>query len=350
MDTVLLPFLQANAESERQQHLDELLMLHAAPIVRVTLRHRLGFSVSQTGTNPYNQGAQDLYQDIMLRIVQALNDLKSSPEKREIKDFRKYVRLVATNVSRDYLRSKSPARRRLKDNIRLLLNRHPDFAVWQTKGKLVCGFAVWQEGGVLQPWQRQGQILDEEIEAFRSARYPRQPPTRLTVSKVLFDLFEWTDAPIHLDTVVKILTKLLGVKDDSVEAFDEESEAYFESALTRGTQSAQSLIEEKELLRHAWEAVKQLPDEQRDTYCLLFHDERGWDFFSLLLEAEIVTLDELSRALGRSPKEINRLRSQMPMDGPTVAAELKVPRPQVNKWRFLATKRVRELRTVKEEK
>ena len=342
MDALLLPYLGATDESERQQHLDELLLLHAAPIVRVTLRHRLGLSVSHTGTNPYNQRAQDLYQDIMLRIVQALNDLKSSPENRGIIDFRKYVRLVATNVCRDYLRSKSPARRRLKDNIRLLLARHPDFALWLTEGEYVCGFAVWREGGTLQPWQRQGQMLDEEIEAFGSATYPRQHPTRLPVSRVLSDLFEWTDAPIYLDTVVKILTQLLDVKDDSVEAFDEESEAYLEATFTHDVQNAQSLIEEKELLRHAWEAVKRLPGEQRDAYCLLFHDERGWDFFSLLIEAEIVTLVELSQAFGRSPMEINRLRSQMPMDGPTAAAELNVPRPQVNKWRFLALKRVRE--------
>jgi RNA polymerase sigma factor (sigma-70 family) len=343
MDALLLPYLGATDESERQQHLDELLLLYAAPIVRITLRHRLGLSVSLTGTNPSNQRAQDLYQDIMLRIVQALNDLKSSPENRRIIDFRKYVRLVATNVCRDYLRSRSPARRRLRDNIRLILARHPDFALWQTKGPYVCGFAVWQERGTpLQPWQRQDQMLDEEIEAFRSATYPRQHPTRLPVSKVLSDLFEWTDAPIYLDTVVKILTRLLDVKDDSVEAFDEESEASLEASFSREIQDAQSLIEEKELLRRAWQAVKRLPGEQRDAYCLLFHDERGWDFFSLLIEAEIVTLVELSQVLGRSPKEINRLRSQMPMDGPTAAAELNVPRPQVNKWRFLALKRVRE--------
>ena len=120
MDALLLPYLEATDESERQ-HLDELLLLHAAPIVRVTLRHRLGFSVSHTGTNPYNQGAQDLYQDIMLRIVQALNDLKSSPENRGIIDFRKYVRLVATNVCRDYLRSRSPARRRFRSAWRYTL-------------------------------------------------------------------------------------------------------------------------------------------------------------------------------------------------------------------------------------
>jgi hypothetical protein len=89
--------------------------------------------------------------------------------------------------------------------------------------------------------------------------------------------------------------------------------------------------------------VKNLPAPQRDAYCFLFHDERGWDLFSLLIESEIVSYGQLAHALNRSPQEINRLRSQMPMDGPTAAAELNVTRPQVNKWRFLAIQRVRKV-------
>ncbi len=59
MDQLLLPYLQASNESERQQHLDELLLVHAAPIVRQALRQRLGFYVDQRGLNPHNQDAQD---------------------------------------------------------------------------------------------------------------------------------------------------------------------------------------------------------------------------------------------------------------------------------------------------
>jgi hypothetical protein len=49
MDQLLLPYLQASDQSERQQHLDELLMVHAAPVVRQALRRRLGFYVDQSG-------------------------------------------------------------------------------------------------------------------------------------------------------------------------------------------------------------------------------------------------------------------------------------------------------------
>ena len=81
MDQLLLPYLQATDESERQQYLDELLLVHAAPVVRQTLRRKLGFYVSQRGINPHNQDAEDLYQEIMTKVVQTLHDLRNPSEK-----------------------------------------------------------------------------------------------------------------------------------------------------------------------------------------------------------------------------------------------------------------------------
>ncbi len=67
MDQLLLPYLQASDESERQQRLDELLLVHAVPLVRQALRQKLGFYVDQSGINPHNQDAEDLYQEIMTK-------------------------------------------------------------------------------------------------------------------------------------------------------------------------------------------------------------------------------------------------------------------------------------------
>ncbi len=52
MDHVLRPYLQATEESEREQRLEELLLFHAAPEIRFTLRQRLRFHVSQQGVVP----------------------------------------------------------------------------------------------------------------------------------------------------------------------------------------------------------------------------------------------------------------------------------------------------------
>ena len=351
MDQLLLPYFQASDESERQHLLDDLLLIYAMPVVRRTLRQRLGFSINRKGTNPHNPDAQDLYQETMIRIVQALDDLRRSSENGGIGDFRKYVAGVAGNVCRDYLRTRSPARRRLKDNIRLVLTRHPDFALWQTEGDYVCGFSVWRERGAPPPWSQKTSALAEKIEEFRDTTYAREQPSRLPLPKILSDLFEWTSRPLELETVVKIVAALMNVRDRPDERFDEHSEAYLEAPTALETPGAQSRVEEKELLRQLWDTLKQLPAAQRDAYCFLFHDKRGWDLFSLLIESEVVSFGGLAQALNRSPQEINRLRSQMPMDGPTAAAELHVTRPQVNKWRFLAIQRVRkEIGHVRQEK
>ena len=56
MDNVLVPYLTADDEREREQHLDELLMRHAAPLIRHVLRRKFGVYVSGQGINKNNPG------------------------------------------------------------------------------------------------------------------------------------------------------------------------------------------------------------------------------------------------------------------------------------------------------
>jgi DNA-directed RNA polymerase specialized sigma24 family protein len=72
MDNVLVPYLAADNDRERQEHLDELVTLRAAPLIRQVLRRRLGFYVSARGINESNQDAEDLFQEAMTRVHQRL--------------------------------------------------------------------------------------------------------------------------------------------------------------------------------------------------------------------------------------------------------------------------------------
>src|SRR5882724_4312975 len=117
MDHVLRPYLQATEESERERRLEELLLFHAASEIRFTLRQRLGFHVSQSGVNPNNQDAEDLYQEIIAKTIQILRDLSISSPKPEIENFKQYVGRIPTNVRINFIRAKSPARWRLKNNL-----------------------------------------------------------------------------------------------------------------------------------------------------------------------------------------------------------------------------------------
>ena len=100
MDNVLVPYLTADNEREREQHLDELLTRHAAPLIRQVLRRKFSFYVSGQGINKNNQDAEDLYQEAITRVVQVLNQLQASSNSTGIENFKAYVsRLTSTFVS-----------------------------------------------------------------------------------------------------------------------------------------------------------------------------------------------------------------------------------------------------------
>src|SRR4029078_10185159 len=76
-------------------------------------------------------------------------------------------------------------------------------------------------------------------------------------------------------------------------------------------------------------------------FALSFEDEAGQDLFTTLRAAEIVNWDQLAQGMGRSIQEVMRLRMEMPMDGATVADELRASRENVYKWRFRALRRLK---------
>jgi DNA-directed RNA polymerase specialized sigma24 family protein len=101
MDNVLLPYLTANDEGQRQQYLHELLTLRAGPLVRGVLLRKLGFYVSAQGVNENNEDAEDLYQNVLTRVVEGLNQLQS-PAAVDIQNFELYVSRLAANSCTDF--------------------------------------------------------------------------------------------------------------------------------------------------------------------------------------------------------------------------------------------------------
>ena len=342
MDQLLLPYLQASNESERQQHLDELLLIHAAPVVRQALRRRLGFYVNQLGINPHNQDAEDLYQEIMTKILQTLHDLGSSSTKPDIENLRQYVAGIASNACNDLLRTKSPARARLKNNLRFILSHHRDFAVWKVEDETICGFRQWQESSrSLSSKTRLADVV-ERLATFRSTRFPRENVKQVPLPRIIDELFRWIDGPVELDVLVNIIAALLEVKDYPVESVDDASLAYIETRVADSTLSSGSRLEEQALLRRLWQELKELSTDQRDVFCLGFEDGSGRDLFTVLLEAAIVNFEQIARELGRSTETIVGLWSKMPLDAEGIASELKITRAQVYKWRFRALRRLQK--------
>jgi RNA polymerase sigma factor (sigma-70 family) len=277
----------------------------------------------------------------MAKIVQALHDLRTPSNKSDIQNLKQYVARIASNACNDVLRTKSPARARLKNNLRFLLTNHRDFAVWKMEGETLSGFAVWRDTSKSLSSQRELFDIDERLPNFRSTRFRTENIKQVPLTRIVAELFQWIGSPIELDELVNLVATLLDVKDLPVESIDENSLAHLEPRIAHSSLSSSSRLEEQALLRSLWQAVKELSAEQRDVFFLGFEDHSGRDLFTVLLEAEVVTFRELAQELDRSSESIVGLWSKMPMDDAAIAGELKTTRAQVYKWRFRALQRLK---------
>jgi len=341
MDTLLLTFFTTTDESCANETLEELLQAHVAPVARLILRRKLGLYVSGLGENPRDPDAEDLYQEILVRVVQGLRRKKLSARDVDIENFRHYVMRVALNVCIDYLRSKSPARTRLRDSLRDLFNRHKDLAAWEQDGELLYGFAGWKN----TPKSYFAAQTDDEIEkkatAFKNARFGHEDLRYIRLSQIATEIIDWIGGPVDLDTLVKVVGCLLQTKEPQLESFDQQKEDYYERPSKIEFLTADSYGEFRELLTHLWKAVRSLPSEQRNVFSFSFEDEVGRDLFTVLLAEDVVTLSQLSQVFDRSVAEVLELMQRMPMDTAAITEVLKISRETVYKKRFRALQELR---------
>jgi len=340
MDNVLVPYLTAEKDVERQQHLDELLTLRAAPMIRQVLRRRLGFYISARGINDNNQDAEDLYQEAMTRVVQVLTQLQSSSA-ADIANFELYVSRIASNICIDYLRGKSPAYIRIKYSLRDLLRRHENLASWEYDGEILCGFAAWRNSGKGTFSDQTVRDIETKLDSFKSLYFANEDIRLAPLSQIVTELLDWILGPVELDVLVRMIAYLLDIKDQQIESLDGPSLARWDIYFAANAQSGESHVVANELLARLWQILIQLPAEQRDSFAFGFEDQAGQDLFTLLLTAEIVSWEELAHGMGRPVEEVVRLRMRMPLDGAGVADELGASRENVHKWRFRAIRRLK---------
>lgn len=329
MENLLLPLLNAGDERERQQRLEELLSIHVAPIIRQVLRQRLGFYVSAQGVNENHNDAEDLYQDAMTRIVEVLHDWQFLIT---IKNFDRYVARIVSNICADFLRTKYPARTRLKNSLRDVFRRRADLVSWRDGDEIVCGFAAWRDTG-----KQAIDVAVTELNAFPASRFADEDVRVVPLSRVVSELIEWLGGPVQMDVLVGMLAYVRDMREQRTESLDDDLGTEFEVDF----RSTESDVEAHELLERLWHIVKRLTPKQRDVFALGFQDHAGRNLFTVLLAAGIADYKDLADGMGRSVGELARLWTQMPMDSATIATELRATRENVYKWRSGAIQKLR---------
>jgi RNA polymerase sigma factor (sigma-70 family) len=334
-DTVLWSYLHSTDDAERGRLRDELLQTFAAPVIRRALRDRLGFRAGANGRDSNPAEAADLFQDAMLALVAKLN--QADAHNNGIRDFDKYVRGIAANACRDFLRRKAPIRSTQNHNLRDLLTRHRDFAIWPDgSGGHLCGFAVWKDRAADSVSSAQ---RDKIIRALRQSGIARPDRQRLPLSRILSEIFNQFGHPIELETLAEICSELRAMPDMQLESLDQQAEeSGFDVA--DPTPPADSRIEIKERLQEVWEELRRMPPNHRLCLCLIFSDPDGETVLHHLLNARLVPLGELTSTLGLTREQLMELWKEMPMEIASTAKYLGAPRPQVGQWYHRALKRL----------
>lgn len=335
MDLLLEPFLRARDEATRQAQLQELLLMHAGPIVRHLLRQKLAFFISTTGTQPYPPAAADVWQDIMTKLVAVLSDPQLRSGAKEIHNFGGLVSRLTSNACRDYWRTQAPNRARLANRVREVVERHPSFAAWQQGAVTLYGFAPWRGQTPTAHTLAQATRLEtatrrEQLHWLALSETPEMP-----LPHVLAALFRWLDGPLASERLHALLVLVLEVRETLTVAWTPEDEAEL-PAPPQARAPALPDSEAAALLHQCWATVKQLPNAQRLALCLGFADADGEDFFTWLTAQGVVDWAELAAGLEVSVPEVLAWWPQLPMTNEQIAVILGATRAQVSKWKFRA--------------
>ena len=102
-------------------------------------------------------------------------------------------------------------------------------------------------------------------------------------------------------------------------------------------------MEGKIALDRLWSAVLTLPLRQRQTFFFSFATAEGEDLLTLLVEGAVAAPSRTADSLGLSLEELLEVWKRMPLRNLELAKMWGVERQQVNKWRYLAIRRLEKL-------
>jgi hypothetical protein len=180
MDHALKSFLTTPDQADSEEKLGELLVRHAAPVIRRIVARRLSaFS-----------DADDVVSQVMLELMLRLRQGRVESNLYGIDAFAGYVAAAAHHACDHYLRRMHPARWRLRNRLRYVLEHDPQFALWKSaEGSWHCGCANWP---LRTPAGSPPPIGSLAVE--------RKPDAR----DLLLQIFELSKGPLELATVVDI--------------------------------------------------------------------------------------------------------------------------------------------------
>ena len=307
MDSVLESFRIALGHDESEDQLGALLALHAAPVVRKVVSNRLGASSGD---------ADDIVSQVLLELMLRLRQGRTDETLVTIDAFASYVAAAAHHACDHAVRRKHPARWRLRNRIRYVLEHDPHLAVWKSvQGSWVCGRAEWQGSA---------RVGTPPRDASLSAGLRESP------RELLMKVFDLSRGPLDLAVVVDLAASAWQIP--SVEIDDS---SVIEN-VRDPRQGPDEEIDHRRKAERTWAHICELPVRQRQALLL---NLKG-DAISLFLMTGTASLRALAAALEMSVEALASLWNDLPLSDNNVAARLSCTRQQVINLRMAARKRL----------
>ncbi len=343
-DPLLLPLLSAGNDGELESLLAALIREQAEPIARSVIGYKLRVFISHSGQSRHNQDADDVYGDVVIKLLGRLRDFRAEPEERAIGNFRHYVKVVAANACAEYLRRKYPLRASLRDQLRYLLTHKPDFALWEFQAGAsgssdwMCGLADWRDQTAAPGASLRLQQLRDQPTASLKARLRWR---NLPLPDFLDAIFRWMGGPVELDELVGLVAELKRIKDHVAHAAAEPAtEERAEPEIKDSRIDAEAELQQRQHLRRLWAEICELPPRQRFALLMNLKDRQGRDLTSLLPLTGVCTLREMAQALELPVERLAEFFNRLPLDDAAIAAHLNLTRQQVINLRKSARERL----------
>jgi RNA polymerase sigma factor (sigma-70 family) len=343
-DDLLRPFLEAD-DSTCDQVLATLVSEHAEPVARSVIGYKLRVFIGQ-GVRP-SQDAEDVYGEVVLRLLTRLQSLRRGSDHNTIGNFRGYVRVIASNACAEYLRRKYPHRSSLEDKLRYLLNHKAGLASWKSEDEQwLCGLDAWRNEADRHRASTRSRVLRENPNEFLHDALPGRDVQRMSLLDLATSIFNWLGAPIELDDLVQVIADLQGVRDIPLRGADRTMDGPREERELRDPRAtADYELGERANLERLWKEICQLPVRQRFALIMNLRDAQGADLASVLPLTGVCTFRELAQSLDLDPERLAELFRDLPLDDATIASHLGVTRQQVINLRKSARERlVRRMR------
>lgn len=266
----------------------------------------------------------DLLSEIKVSILPMLLRSRSQPNIKPVINVNAYIHAVALNTYRQYLREKYPNRLRLRNKIRYILGRRPDYALWTDgSGTSLCGLNWWVESGVAHTGA--GFIETIRTSLSQESNESGEIDNNENILNLVAAIFESTASPVALDDMVSIIWDTLGLRESQNVS---ETDGALDHTPSKLRDVGQQL-DDRQLLDQLWEKTCTMPLRHRRALFLNLRDENGDNLIVLLPQVGIASIRQIAAALEYEPEDFAKLWAELPLDDLAIADRMGLTRQQV---------------------